>query len=55
MNPLIAGSIALLITTVLVGLFPVSPMAYQVSATILGGNALLFLALGILVHKMDKN
>ena len=54
MNPLIAGSIALLLTTVLVGLFPVGPIAYQVSAVILGGNALLFLALGLLVNKMNK-
>jgi hypothetical protein len=46
--------IALLIAVILIGLFPIGSMAFATAATILGGNALLCIAFGVMVERMNK-
>jgi hypothetical protein len=54
MNILTAMGIALLFTVILVGLFPVGSLAFATAATILGGNAFLCIAFGIMVDRLNK-
>ena len=54
MNPLFAIAISLLLALVLVGLFPVGNVAFSVAAVILGGNALLAVAFGVIANKINK-